>query len=39
VIHLDLALGVGDFVDIEIVDAMGPDLVGAGVDVGALEMM
>jgi len=37
VIHLDLALASGEFVDVDIVDAMGPDLVGAGVDVGALE--
>ena len=39
VIHLDIALGVGDFVEVDIVDAMGPDLVGRGVDVGALETL
>ena len=27
---------VGEFVDVEIVDALGPDLVAAGVDVEAL---
>ena len=36
VIHVDLALVPGDVVDVEIVDAMGPDLVGTGVDVGGL---
>ena len=39
VIHLDLALAAGDFAEVEIVDAMGPDLVGAGVDAGVLEAM
>ncbi len=36
VIHVDPALVAGEFADVEIVDAMGPDLVGAGVDIGAL---
>lgn len=30
VIHVDPALAVGEFADVEIVDALGPDLVAAG---------
>jgi ribosomal protein S12 methylthiotransferase len=37
VIHLDEALAPGAIVDVEIVDALGPDLVAAGVSVDALE--
>ncbi len=37
VIHLDQHLTAGDVVDVEIVDALGPDLVAAGVSVEALE--
>ncbi len=37
VVHLDPALGVGEFVDVDIVDALGPDLVASGVDLTALE--
>ncbi|HSL75198.1 MAG TPA: 30S ribosomal protein S12 methylthiotransferase RimO [Ilumatobacteraceae bacterium] len=37
VIHLDRALAVGEIVEVSIVDAMGPDLVAAGVGVEALE--
>jgi ribosomal protein S12 methylthiotransferase len=37
VIHLDRALAAGAIVDVEIVDALGPDLVAAGVSVDALE--
>jgi ribosomal protein S12 methylthiotransferase len=37
VIHLDRELVAGEIVDVEIVDALGPDLVAAGVSVDALE--
>jgi ribosomal protein S12 methylthiotransferase len=37
VIHLDRELAAGEIVDVEIVDALGPDLVAAGVSVDALE--
>jgi ribosomal protein S12 methylthiotransferase len=37
VIHLDRELVPGSIVDVEIVDALGPDLVAAGVSVDALE--
>jgi ribosomal protein S12 methylthiotransferase len=37
VIHLDRELAAGAIVDVEIVDALGPDLVAAGVSVDALE--
>jgi len=37
VIHLDEALAPGSIVEVEIVDALGPDLVAAGVSVDALE--
>jgi ribosomal protein S12 methylthiotransferase len=37
VIHLDRELAAGAIVDVEIVDALGPDLVAAGVGVDALE--
>ena len=37
VIHLDEGLAPGYIVDVEIVDALGPDLVAAGVSVEALE--
>jgi ribosomal protein S12 methylthiotransferase len=37
VIHLDRELTAGMIVDVEIVDALGPDLVAAGVSVDALE--
>ncbi|HUF97813.1 MAG TPA: 30S ribosomal protein S12 methylthiotransferase RimO [Ilumatobacter sp.] len=34
VIHVDAALPVGEFADVEIVDALGPDLVAVGGRVG-----
>ncbi len=37
IVHLGQNAPVGTFVDVEIVDALGPDLVGSGVEVGALE--
>jgi len=37
VIHVDEGLVAGAIVDVEIVDALGPDLVAAGVSVEALE--
>jgi len=37
VIHLDEGLTPGTIVDVDIVDALGPDLVAAGVSVEALE--
>jgi ribosomal protein S12 methylthiotransferase len=37
VIHLDRDVTAGTIVDVEIVDALGPDLVAAGVSVEALE--
>jgi ribosomal protein S12 methylthiotransferase len=37
VIHLDQDLTPGEIVEVEIVDALGPDLVAAGVSVEALE--
>ncbi len=37
VIHLDQGLTAGEIVEVEIVDALGPDLVAAGVSVEALE--
>lgn len=37
VIHLDQGLTPGEIVEVEIVDALGPDLVAAGVSVEALE--
>ncbi len=37
VIHLQRELAAGAIVDVEIVDALGPDLVAAGVSVDALE--
>jgi ribosomal protein S12 methylthiotransferase len=36
VIHVGQNVPVGEFAEIEIVDALGPDLVAAGVDVSAL---
>jgi ribosomal protein S12 methylthiotransferase len=37
VVHVGHDVTVGEFIDIEIVDALGPDLVGAGADRSALE--
>ena len=37
VIHVDRSLPAGEIVDVEIVDALGPDLVAAEVSVDALE--
>ena len=37
VIHVDEGLVPGEIVEVEIVDALGPDLVAAGVSVEALE--
>jgi ribosomal protein S12 methylthiotransferase len=37
VVHVDGALTVGDIVEVEIVDALGPDLVAAGVTAETLE--
>ncbi len=37
VVHLDRDVAAGAIVDVEIVDALGPDLVAAGVGVEALE--
>jgi ribosomal protein S12 methylthiotransferase len=37
VIHIDRSLPAREIVDVEIVDALGPDLVAAGVSVDALE--
>jgi ribosomal protein S12 methylthiotransferase len=37
VIHVADSAEVGEFVDVEIVDALGPDLVAAGVDAAQLE--
>ncbi len=37
VIHVDPSLPVGQFADVEIVDALGPDLVGTGGDAGGDE--
>jgi hypothetical protein len=36
VVHVDRALTVGTFATVEIVDALGPDLIGAGAFVDAL---
>ena len=37
VVHLDPALTPGELVVVDIIDALGPDLVATGVDVAALE--
>jgi ribosomal protein S12 methylthiotransferase len=37
VVHLPGHLAMGDIVSVEIVDALGPDLVAAGVDVASLD--
>ena len=37
IVHLDPALVPGDLVSVDIVDALGPDLVATGVDVENLE--
>src|SRR6056297_626943 len=37
IVHVDLALEPGVLVDVEIVDALGPDLVAAGVTADTLE--
>ena len=37
IIHVADDLAVGDFVTVRIVDALGPDLVAAGVDLAALD--
>ena len=34
VVHVGHDLGVGDFVVVSVADALGPDLVAAGVDIG-----
>jgi ribosomal protein S12 methylthiotransferase len=39
IIHVPHDLHVGELVRVEIVDALGPDLVAAGVDVSALDEM
>jgi hypothetical protein len=36
-VHVGQNVPVGEFVDVEIVDALGPDLVAAGVDVASLD--
>ncbi len=38
VVHVDPALPPGEIVEVDIVDALGPDLVGAGVTTDALEV-
>jgi ribosomal protein S12 methylthiotransferase len=37
IVHVGQNVPVGEFVDVEIVDALGPDLVAAGVDVASLD--
>jgi hypothetical protein len=37
IVHVDPALEQGALVDVDIVDALGPDLVAAGVDTGTLD--
>ena len=37
IVHVDLALTPGEIVDVEIVDALGPDLVAGGVTADTLE--
>jgi ribosomal protein S12 methylthiotransferase len=37
IIHVDLALEPGALVTVDIVDALGPDLVAAGVSADTLE--
>ncbi|MGB0111917.1 MAG: 30S ribosomal protein S12 methylthiotransferase RimO, partial [Ilumatobacteraceae bacterium] len=37
IVHVDPTLPAGEFASIEIVDALGPDLVGSGVDTSSLE--
>jgi len=37
VIHVGQNEAVGTFTQVEVVDALGPDLVGSGADLGALE--
>ncbi len=37
IVHVGQNAPVGEFVDVEIVDALGPDLVAAGVDVASLD--
>ncbi len=39
VIHVGQTVGVGTFTEVEIVDALGPDLVAAGADRRALEVV
>jgi ribosomal protein S12 methylthiotransferase len=34
IVHVDNSVAVGEFTDVEIVDALGPDLVAAGASVG-----
>ncbi len=37
IVHVGQNASVGEFVDVEIVDALGPDLVAAGVDIASLD--
>jgi ribosomal protein S12 methylthiotransferase len=37
IVHVDVALAAGEILDVEIVDALGPDLVAAGVTAETLE--
>ncbi|MEZ7962381.1 MAG: hypothetical protein QMC04_10660, partial [Ilumatobacter sp.] len=37
IIHVGDDVTVGEFAEVEIVDALGPDLVAAGVDVASLD--
>ena len=37
IVHVDLALKVGELISVDIVDALGPDLVAAGVSADTLE--
>ncbi len=37
VVHVGQNVSVGEFADVEIIDALGPDLVAAGVDVASLD--
>src|SRR6056297_3503562 len=37
IVHVDRSIGPRSIVDVEVVDALGPDLVAGGVDLAALE--